>query len=262
MFGPIIPIDKVYGILKMRSQIHQNIYCWSLLFGLVFLFLTSCNDSNDIFRPDEVPNIGPEFKNIEVILEYFANSDTVKGHFIVNSGFDLGDLTIENPDNNVILDFFSDELKIHPNYLEFSTTQSSLKDFKRSYPKGEYKFSTWRGVNSMTKSSYNLSFEFSRPPEILHPPSKHFLAEKENLILKWKGSENTRSYIVRIFENGMLIYFSRLNSKEKEVQLPSSYFTNNNEYRVRLSSVNSFGNMATSSISFNKKKKSFIKSTN
>jgi len=103
----------------MIRKNNQIFYGRAFFFGLIFLFLTSCNDTNDIIQPDEPRSNGPDFKNIEVILEYFADSDTVKGHFIVNPGFQLGDLVIENPDKNIILDFFSDEINIHPNYLEF-----------------------------------------------------------------------------------------------------------------------------------------------
>jgi len=247
----------------MKRKNNQIFYGRAFFFGLIFLFLTSCNDTNDIIQPYEPCSSGPDFKNIEVILEYFADSDTVKGHFIVNPGFQLGDLVIENPDKNIILDFFSDEINIHPNYLEFSTSQSTLSEFKRSYPKGEYKFSSWRAVNSQTQSVYNLSFEFADPPLIIHPPSKHLLKNNEDLSLKWKGFGNTQSYIVRIFENGMLIYFSRLKNTENEILLPNSYFKNNKEYGVRLSAVNNNGNLATSILSFNTEKdQKFKKSIN
>lgn len=250
---------KVIEKIKMKRKNNKNFYGCAFLFGLVFLFLTSCNDSKNMFSPDEKSNNNTDFKNIEVILEYFADSETVKGHFVVNPGFELGDLVIENPDNNVILDFFSDEIKIHPNYLEFSTSQTTLSEFKESFPKGEYKFSSWRAVNFQTKSIYNLSFEFSDPPEILYPPSRYLLSDNEDLILKWRGFENTKSYIVRIFENGMLIYFSRLKNTKNEILLPSYYFKNNKEYRVRLSAVNNFGNMATRSLSFNTEKEKLLK---
>ena len=137
---------------------------------LVCLLLICCSIPVD--RKDEKDY---EFSNIEIILEYFPESETVKGHFIINSGFQLGDLVIEDPKNNTIMDFYSDDVKVHPNYLEFSTSRTSLRDFKKSYPKGKYTFSSWRATSSLSESNYNLSFGFTDPPEIINPPEKHIL---------------------------------------------------------------------------------------
>ena len=234
------------GLTGMINIYTENNLIGNLLPAMIcFLFL--CCGSQPADNPEQTK---PEFRNIEIVLEYFPDSETVKGHFIVNSGFKLGDLSIENPKNNLILDFYSDDIKVHPNYLEFSTSPAKLSDFKKSFPKGEYKFSSWRAESSLSEKVYKLSFGFTEPPEFIYPPEKHILNNGENLILTWKKSGSSSPYILRIFEEGELIYFSRLGSSVNEIILQNKYFSINKNYRVRLSAENINGNLTSSDITF------------
>ena len=223
----------------------QNTISYLLPAAICFLFL--CCGSQPADNSEET---NPEFRNIEIVLEYFPDSETVKGHFIVNPGFKLGDLSIENPEKNIILDFYSDDIKIHPNYLEFSTSQAKLSDFRKSFPKGEYKFSSWRAESSLSEKIYKLSFSFTEPPEFIYPPEKHILNNGENLILTWKKSGSSSPYILRIFEDEKLIYYSRLGSSVNEIILQNKYFSINKNYKVRLSAENNNGNLTSSDITF------------
>ena len=218
-------------------------------FILIFILpLSSCKGSYDKGSGNHY-----SFNEIDISLEYLADKDTIKGHFIVKSGFNLGDLVVENPNEDVILDFFSDEISVYPNFIAFSTAEKTYSDFKESYPVGEYKIYSSRATGVYTQGISKLTYDFPDAPEILFPESGYLIKGDENLFICWKRMNSSAGYILRIFKHAKLIYYAKLNEDLNHITISNKYFDTDTEYNIRLSAVNKNGNFSTSSVTVKRK---------